>query len=590
MASKALAPLKPVVHPTAAAASAKGTGGAYAPVKAVAAVAKPTVASPIAAKPLVAAATPVKAAVSVPAALAPAKKVSVQTPVTAAVKAPIAAPANAKTGALNIGDKMKDGQTFAGWIKRGDTYIPLVKTAAGTTIHPAWQNGGNGEGYGVAAPQPGVGVVAPTTAPPLPAPVAPAPVAPRPVVPQPVAPLPTVPVPVTPLPVAPIPAPPVTKTTTPAPPTPEPALLGEARNQQIRQLAVGWQVGAYLPSADGKTYEVVGRYQDASGISLPLVRQPDGSGTMIHPAWQALHTLAPQPGVGTVSPTTLPPLPAPTTTAPKPPATPAPTSSVGGGVGTVPVGTPPPVGLPPTPPVPTVITDVLPGYTPPPPTPVTNPIPPPTPLPPVPPAPVVPTPVVPAPATLAAPSWIQSLFPQLGANFTTNPLAGIASGSWAQNWAPAMQQYQAASAVNPDYAAAYSAALMNAQQSISPYQAEVAGLLARDPASGMTRYQAELAAAQRARNQQLSSVFGSAAARGISGSGMQANNLGNASAAYLPVAAAIQNQYGDARLGSIGQQVAQQLLGLNMNLVNAYQQATGQAYGNIPVIPGLTGG
>lgn len=55
------------------------------------------------------------------------------------------------TGQYRPGDQMPGGFVNAGWIKdpaRPGRFVPLVKTATGTAIHPYWQHGGNGRPHG----------------------------------------------------------------------------------------------------------------------------------------------------------------------------------------------------------------------------------------------------------------------------------------------------------------------------------------------------------------------------------------------------------------------------------------------------------
>lgn len=159
-------------------------------------------------------------------------------------------------------------------------YVPLVQQedGSGTAMHPYWQGHfivGNGVVDVVGSNNPGV------TAPTPPTTVAPLPVvgttgttAPSPTT---TAPTPTAPTPTTPTPTSPTPTQPAPTTTTTTTRT----------NQQIRQASVGWTVGSYLPDTTGTKWQVVGGTY-INGLYVPLVRQRDGSGTMIHPSWQEL--------------------------------------------------------------------------------------------------------------------------------------------------------------------------------------------------------------------------------------------------------------------------------------------------------------
>lgn len=192
------------------------------------------------------------------------------------------------------------------------------------------------------------------------------------------------------------------------------------------------------------------------------------------------------------------------------------------------------------------------------------------------PEPEAPRPVIPAP------SWIGALFPTIGVGgVTTNPSGGATSFA-GPNFAQQLAEWGAASAVDPSYAAAYSGALSAAMGDVAPLQSEAQGLLAVDPTTGQTRYQSELGALNRVNQQNISSVYGSAAARGIEGSGMVDNNLAKNAAWYTPQTAQLSGTYGDARLAELSRQIARRILGLNMDLVGAYQTSSGQAYQNLP--------
>lgn len=265
-----------------------------------------------------------------------------------------------------------------------------------------------------------------------------------------------------------------------------------------------------------------------------------------------------------------------------------------GGIGPAPApNTPPPVPVggsrpattvPPLNLSPTLLTSTKPGYDPVAPVQLGQPI--------APPAPIAATPVAPAPVTPPrpmAPSWIQHLFPAVGAGgLSTTGIGAIQS--WNPNFQPQIDEWKAASAVDANYASAYSAALMDAMQRLQPLQSEVAGLLARDPVTGLTRYQDLQRRADADNARSISRVYGNTAARGLVGGGGARNaNLARQAEAYLPVVQELQQKFGDARLAAIGQQVGSNLLGLNMGLVNAYQQAVGNAYSNLPAIPAYVG-
>jgi len=202
-------------------------------------------------------------------------------------------------------------------------------------------------------------------------------------------------------------------------------------------------------------------------------------------------------------------------------------------------------------------------------------------------APVTPAPTTPVvtPPNITAPSWIGNLFPNIGSGgITTNPTGGGLSGAWNPAWDSALAEWKNASSVDANYASAYSAALQQAMQDLTPLQSEVQSLLAVDPTTGRTRYQQELSNANSQRDSSVSSTYGNSAARGITRSGMMNQNLAGIANRYVPIVNDISQKYGDARLGSIGQAVAQRLTGLNMDLYNAYQQALANAYANVPQI------
>lgn len=58
-------------------------------------------------------------------------------------------------------------------------------------------------------------------------------------------------------------------------------------SQTVRQTYAGkWKPGSYIKASDGRTFQVVsGSY--IGGVYTPIVRQPDGSGTMVHPDWRS---------------------------------------------------------------------------------------------------------------------------------------------------------------------------------------------------------------------------------------------------------------------------------------------------------------
>lgn len=73
-------------------------------------------------------------------------------------------PTNTGVGALKVGAPMADGWIFLGWTKdpaRPGKYAPMVRTkTGGKALHPKWQNGGGGAGYGsvgMGQPVPGGG-------------------------------------------------------------------------------------------------------------------------------------------------------------------------------------------------------------------------------------------------------------------------------------------------------------------------------------------------------------------------------------------------------------------------------------------------
>lgn len=186
------------------------------------------------------------------------------------------------------------------------------------------------------------------------------------------------------------------------------------------------------------------------------------------------------------------------------------------------------------------------------------------------------------PTLPVAPSHIGNLFPSIGINgITTNPLGAI-SGTWNPSWDTQLAEWKAASSVDPEYASNYSRLLLQAMEDISKHQAEVEGLIGKDPTTGRTRFQQELLNANNQRDRSVSQSYGNAAARGITSSGMNNNNLANIAEAYIPVINQLNQTYGDARLGSISQAVAQRLLGLNMSLKDAYDAAVYRKINGLP--------
>ena len=71
--------------------------------------------------------------------------------------------------------------------------------------------------------------------------------------------------------------------TTPAKPAkPKPAATGKPSNKLP---STSWKKGSKIPDSRGRVFEIIGGAVK-NGKYVPIVRQPGGKGTMVHPSWQ----------------------------------------------------------------------------------------------------------------------------------------------------------------------------------------------------------------------------------------------------------------------------------------------------------------
>lgn len=188
----------------------------------------------------------------------------------------------------------------------------------------------------------------------------------------------------------------------------------------------------------------------------------------------------------------------------------------------------------------------------------------------------------PAPAGPRIPSWIPNQIDLSGllGGMSTNPLSGRI------DWSALIKATQGVSQADPQYAADLSAAILAAQQAIGGHEAEAMSLTAVNPVTGKTLAQSLMEQAARTYQQGTSSAMGSAAARGLSSSGMQDTTLGQLTAANTNERGQIESTYGNARLEQLRQAIIASLQGQNMNFTNAFAGANARAYAGIPAIGG----